>query len=94
MVRTSDFHSGNRISNIRKVAKFKMDYQKIYDNLIKKRLEIPPAGRFERHHIVPKSLGGPDTKDNLVKLTYREHYIAHLLRFAAKHPRARDVISV
>lgn len=56
-----------------------MDYQKIYDNLIKKRLEIPPAGRFERHHIVPKSLGGSDDKENIVKLTYREHYIAHLL---------------
>ena len=56
-----------------------MDYQKIYDNLMKKRLENPPTGKFERHHIVPKSLGGPDTKDNLVKLTLREHYIAHLL---------------
>lgn len=56
-----------------------MDYQKIYDDLMKKRLDNPPTEKFERHHIVPKSLGGPDTKDNLVKLTYREHYIAHLL---------------
>lgn len=56
-----------------------MNYQKIYDNLIKKRIENPPTEKFERHHIVPKSLGGPDTRDNLVRLTLREHYIAHLL---------------
>lgn len=36
-------------------------------------------GYFESHHIVPRSLGGPNTKDNLVNLTAREHYIAHLL---------------
>ena len=56
-----------------------MDYQKIYDNLMKKRLENPPTEKFERHHIVPRSLGGSDNKDNLVRLTLREHYIAHLL---------------
>jgi hypothetical protein len=33
----------------------------------------------ENHHIIPKSLGGYDTKENLVYLTAREHYIAHLL---------------
>ncbi len=56
-----------------------MNYQKIYDNLIKKRLENPPTEKFERHHIVPRSLGGSDDKENIVKLTLREHYIAHLL---------------
>nr|DAJ15163.1 MAG TPA: HNH endonuclease [Myoviridae sp. ctTS62] len=56
-----------------------MDYQKIYDNLIKKRIENPPTEKFERHHIVPRSLGGSDDKENIVKLTLREHYIAHLL---------------
>lgn len=56
-----------------------MDYQKIYDNLVKKRLENPPTEKFERHHIVPRSLGGSNNDDIIVKLTYREHYIAHLL---------------
>ena len=56
-----------------------MNYQKIYDDLIKKRVENPPTEKFERHHIVPKSLGGSNKKDNIVKLTVREHYIAHLL---------------
>jgi hypothetical protein len=33
----------------------------------------------ERHHIVPKCIGGSDEEDNLVLLTAREHYIAHQL---------------
>lgn len=34
---------------------------------------------YETHHILPKCMGGANTLDNLVKLTAREHYIAHLL---------------
>lgn len=33
----------------------------------------------EKHHIIPRSIGGKDSKENLVVLTAREHYIAHLL---------------
>lgn len=36
---------------------------------------------FESHHIVPKSLGGSDDNSNLVLLTAKEHYIAHLLLY-------------
>lgn len=34
---------------------------------------------FERHHIVPRALGGSNAKDNIVPLTPREHFVAHLL---------------
>jgi hypothetical protein len=34
---------------------------------------------FESHHIFPKSLGGKNSKDNLILLTYKEHYICHWL---------------
>lgn len=33
----------------------------------------------EKHHIIPKSLGGNNSKDNLVTLTGREHFICHCL---------------
>lgn len=33
----------------------------------------------ENHHIIPRSEGGSDDASNKVKLTAREHYIAHLL---------------
>lgn len=34
---------------------------------------------FEEHHIIPKSLGGGNTIDNLVLLTAKEHFVAHHL---------------
>lgn len=40
---------------------------------------LPAEIYFEIHHIIPKSFGGNNTIDNLVKLTAREHYICHLL---------------
>lgn len=61
-----------------------MNYQKIYDSLIeiskargldKKKLE----GYFEKHHIIPKCLGGDNSKSNLVLLTGREHCLCHYL---------------
>lgn len=33
----------------------------------------------ESHHIIPKSLGGKNSHNNLVNLTAREHFICHLL---------------
>lgn len=36
-------------------------------------------GYFERHHIIPHSLGGTNEIDNLVLLTAKEHFICHLL---------------
>lgn len=33
----------------------------------------------ETHHVVPKSLGGVNSPENLVKLTAREHFICHWL---------------
>lgn len=58
-----------------------MDYQKIYDNLILSR-SCDPLKKdvyYEKHHIIPKCLGGSDDEQNLIYLTYREHFIAHWL---------------
>jgi hypothetical protein len=33
----------------------------------------------EQHHVIPRSLGGSNTKDNIVALTAREHFVAHWL---------------
>ena len=41
--------------------------------------EVTQGTYTENHHIIPKCMGGPDTKDNLVRLTAKEHYVAHLL---------------
>jgi len=41
--------------------------------------DLSPGAGKERHHIIPKSLGGNNDHENLVVLWYREHYIAHRL---------------
>lgn len=58
-----------------------MDYQRNYDALISKGHNRPREEGmvYERHHILPRSLGGTDGPENLVLLTPREHFIAHLL---------------
>jgi hypothetical protein len=58
-----------------------MDYKTIYDNLIKHRQEHPAEGYTEQHHIVMRSMGGSNESSNLVSLTGREHWIAHLLLY-------------
>lgn len=51
----------------------------MYDALIVHRKANEPKGYVEVHHIQMRSLGGSDDASNLVKLTGREHYVAHLL---------------
>jgi hypothetical protein len=52
-------------------------YQKRYDKFIDSLREQEISGYTERHHILPKSLGGANAKTNIIKLTPRQHYIAH-----------------
>ena len=58
----------------------KVDYKKHYYLLVEKaRSRETNTGYFERHHILPRCMGGNDSSENLVKLTPEEHYIAHQL---------------
>lgn len=54
-------------------------YTRHYWKLINTRKNRIITGYTEKHHIIPRSLGGTNLKDNLVSLTPREHFIAHLL---------------
>lgn len=51
----------------------------IYNNIIDRAKHRDIDGYYERHHIKPRSLGGDDSDDNIVKLTAKEHYIVHHL---------------
>ena len=37
------------------------------------------VGYCERHHIIPRCMGGSDCETNIVKLTAREHFVCHVL---------------
>lgn len=58
-----------------------MTYSAVYCALIEKRRQhsLQDDVYGEVHHIIPKSEGGDDSKENLVRLSAREHYVAHLL---------------
>jgi hypothetical protein len=60
-----------------------MNHLKIYENLVYSRQSLNRKKYdgiyYERHHIIPKCMGGDDTHDNLVLLSAREHFLVHWL---------------
>lgn len=56
-------------------------YTLIYFSIIENaRLRVLPKDQYkETHHIIPRSMGGDDSSDNLVDLTAKEHFICHKL---------------
>lgn len=59
----------------------KMNYRKIHDRIIEKRRLFPlDENEYgEIHHILPKSLGGSNSTENLIRLSAKEHFVIHLL---------------
>lgn len=58
-----------------------MNYARIYSEFIADRLTKQPSKPtyFERHHILPRSLGGGNENSNIIRLTMEDHIHAHIL---------------
>lgn len=56
-----------------------MNYNVIYEKICARGKLERDLNYKERHHIIPKCMGGEDTSENLTNLTAREHYLAHRL---------------
>lgn len=61
-----------------------MNYQRIHNQFIAdrraKESELIASGVYvERHHVLPKSLGGGNEPENLIALTAGDHFFAHEL---------------
>lgn len=56
-----------------------MNYIKIYNSLTynKCHRNKNEGVYYEKHHIIPKCMGGSNEESNLVLLTFREHFLAH-----------------
>jgi hypothetical protein len=69
-----------------------MNYKRIYKELITnaRSRQLPETVYTEQHHVKPKCKGGSDGKKNLVRLTYREHILAHRLLYRM-HPRTKEL---
>lgn len=58
-----------------------MDYKLIYEKIIAraKNRTTTIDEYTEKHHIIPRCMGGDDEKENIVILTPEEHYVCHQL---------------
>lgn len=56
-----------------------MNHKKIYDAIIDRAKERVLVEYSERHHIIPRCMGGNDEDTNLVDLTPEEHFLCHVL---------------
>ena len=60
--------------------KDQLHYLNLYERFIKTRANRCVGNcTVEIHHIIPKCKGGGDESSNLITLTSREHFLAHLL---------------
>lgn len=60
-------------------TKYTLTYHKIVEVSRQKNRIKTQEIYYEKHHIIPKSLGGGNDKENLVLLTPREHFLLHWL---------------
>lgn len=72
-----------------------MNYEKIYNSLIESRMLLKNIRNesedyFENHHAIPRCLEGSDNKSNIVRLTAREHFIAHAI-LVKIHPTNKKI---
>ena len=57
-----------------------MTYIEFINDILKTRGRFNCGDEYcERHHILPKCMGGGNERDNLIDLYAREHFIAHKL---------------
>ena len=67
-----------------------MNWSRHYNALMEQARDRDLNGYSERHHVLPKCMGGTDAKENLVRLTAKEHFIAHKL-LIRMHPEVRGL---
>lgn len=69
-----------------------MNYIKAYFQIITKAAGREYSILYDRHHIIPRGLGGPDNITNLIYLTPKEHMLAHHL-LAKAYPTVHEIQS-
>ncbi|CAL9983367.1 homing endonuclease [Vibrio phage D69] len=71
-----------------------MDYKRIHNEIVSSAKnrgwtkQASEGNYIETHHIIPKSMGGDDSPENLVTLTGREHFLIHWLLYKIHRNRS------
>jgi hypothetical protein len=68
-----------------------MEYLAHYERLVERARKRALVGYSERHHVIPRCLGGSEEAANIVRLTPEEHYVAHQL-LVRIHPEEKRLI--
>lgn len=69
-----------------------MTYEEFINNILETRGRFACGKKYhERHHIVPKCMGGSNDKENLIDLFAREHFEAHRL-LALENPKNEKLV--
>ena len=71
--------------------KEQVTYQQFIERIIKARGRHGCGNEYhEKHHIIPKCIGGSNDDENMIDLYAREHYIAHQL-LAKENPKEKGL---
>lgn len=68
-----------------------MNYKKHYETLCGRAKTRLLEGYTEKHHVIPRCMGGDNSPDNIVELTPEEHYVAHQL-LVKMHPDNKGLV--
>lgn len=69
-----------------------MSYKEFIKNVLDTRGRFACGDEYhERHHIIPRCLGGTDDEENLIDLYAREHFEAHRL-LALENPENHSLV--
>ena len=69
-----------------------LTYEKFINNILEARGRFNCGEEYhERHHIVPRCIGGGNNTENLIDLFAREHFIAHKL-LALENPKNKKLV--
>ena len=70
-------------------------YAKVYYQIINRALARPykkvKNDGYQKHHIIPKCIGGDDSANNLVILNYKEHRVCHCLLIKMQLTKSAEI---
>ena len=68
-----------------------MDYTKVYNSICERGQKRKIEGYTEKHHIIPKCMGGSDKPENITNITAKEHFLCHKL-LCEIYPKVNELI--
>lgn len=68
-------------------------YSQWYNNIVLRAKNRKIYTYTEKHHIIPKCMGGDNHNNNLVELTAKEHFVCHLLLVKMVQPEYKQKLT-